>query len=532
MSFKDYIDTTNKNNTEKTLSHWHNFRLKIIIEGIIVGFFAGLVVTFFRFLLESAIDFSRYMYSLQLKNTWMIPLWILLLIVTGYIVGLIVKKYPMTSGSGIPQVEGVLIDKLKMNWLSVIIGKFAAGVLSIGAGLSLGREGPSIQIGAAVGQGVSRILKRVKVEEKFLITSGASAGLSAAFSAPLAGAIFVLEEVHKSFSPLIMTSALAASITSAFISKHFFGLDPIFNFQHLKQLPLENYFYVILLGIIVGVLGVFFNKVLLSTQTLYSKQKWLPAAARPIVPFLLAVPLGLFLPEVLGGGSDLVASLMSTAFSIKMLILILLFKFSFTMLSFGSSTPGGIFLPLLVIGSLIGNIYYDSLAYIFDFAYIYKDNFIILAMAGYFSAIVKSPITGTVLITEMTGSFTHLLPIALISLISYVVADVLKSKPVYEALLERILSKNHISFEDDPENKIIIEVPVCIGSSLEGKRVKEVTWPDKCLIVGIRRNGNELIPKGNSKIYPGDYLIILTNEDTASSLREELSELAGKCNII
>lgn len=218
------------------MSHWHNFRLKIIVEGVIVGFFAGLVATFYRFLLEGAINFSRYMYSLQLKNTWMIPLWVLLLIVMGYVVGLIVKKDPMTSGSGIPQVEGILVGKLNMNWLSVVAGKFIEGVLCIGAGLSLGREGPSIQIGAAVGQGVSKIFKRIKIEEKLLITSGASAGLSAAFSAPLAGAIFALEEVHKSFSPIVMTSALAASITSAFISKHFFGLSPIFNFQHLVLL--------------------------------------------------------------------------------------------------------------------------------------------------------------------------------------------------------------------------------------------------------------------------------------------------------
>jgi uncharacterized transporter YbjL len=266
--------------------------------------------------------------------------------------------------------------------------------------------------------------------------------------------------------------------------------------------------------------------VLLSTQTLYSKQNWLPAEARPIVPFLLAAVLGLFLPEVLGGGSDIVTSIMSTSFSIKLLIIILIIKFCFTMISFGSSAPGGIFLPLLVIGALIGNIYSDGLSYFFGFDYIYKDNFIILAMAGYFSAIVKSPITGSILITEMTGSFTHLLPIAMISLISYIIADIVNSKPVYEALLERILDKNHNNFEGEAKTKVVIEIPVCIGSSLEGKKIKEIPWPTKCLIVGIRRGEKEIIPKGNTNIYLGDYLVILTSEDTASDSMDNLLKLS------
>lgn len=532
MNYTNDPKSNNVNNTKKVISHWHNFKLKIIIEGIIVGFFAGLVVTFYRFLLENALKFSKYIYSIQLKNIWLIPLWLLLLIPTAYLVGLIVKKDPMTAGSGIPQVEGILIDKLSMNWLSVIIGKFVGGVLCIGAGLSLGREGPSIQIGAAVGQGISKILKRIKIEEKFLITSGASAGLSAAFSAPLAGAVFALEEVHKNFSPLVMTSALAASITSAFVAKHFFGLDPVFSFQHINQLPLENYLYVIILGIITGLLGVFFNKTLLNTQSLYLKQKWLPSQARPIIPFIIAALLGLLLPEVLGGGSDVVVSIMSTNFTLKMLLIILIVKFYFTMISFGSSAPGGIFLPLLVIGALIGNIYFDGLGYFFGFNNIYKDNFIILAMAGYFSAIVKSPITGCILITEMTGSFSHLLPIAMISLISYVTADLMRSKPVYEALLERILNKGQGKFKVEYENKIVIELPVCIGSTLDGKNVKEITWPPNCLIVGIKRGEKELIPKGDTLISSGDYLIVLTNEDRAADLREDLLKLTEDCNLV
>lgn len=193
------LDRLSKNSTTNILSNWYDFRLKIIIEGMIVGVIAGIVVVFYRYLLEKALQFSKHMYVLQLRNYWMIPIWLIALIVSGWIVGILVKKEPMISGSGIPQVEGVVLRKLQMNWWKVILGKFAGGLLCICAGLSLGREGPSIQIGAATGQGFSRLFKRIKLEEKFLITCGASAGLAAAFNAPFAGVIFALEEMHKIF---------------------------------------------------------------------------------------------------------------------------------------------------------------------------------------------------------------------------------------------------------------------------------------------------------------------------------------------
>ena len=316
-----------KNNTNNILTNWHNFRIKIIIEGIIVGALAGILIVFYRYVLEKALEFAKYIYSLQLKNHWLIPVWFIVLIVGGWVVGSIVKKEPMVSGSGIPQVEGVLLRKLHMDWWKVILGKFIGGVLCIGAGLSLGREGPSIQMGAAVGQGFSRLFKRVKIEEKFLITCGASAGLAAAFNAPFAGVVFALEEMHKNFSPIVMTSALAASLTADFVSKEFFGLKPMFNFKGISPIPLNNYLYLIILGIIVGILGIVFNKALFKTQEIYAKQKWIPSEAKPIIAFLVAGILGLLMPEVLGGGHEIISSLATTSFSLKILLLILIVKF-------------------------------------------------------------------------------------------------------------------------------------------------------------------------------------------------------------
>ncbi|HEY5587051.1 MAG TPA: ClC family H(+)/Cl(-) exchange transporter [Ruminiclostridium sp.] len=527
------MEVKNKHNTYNTLFHWHSFRLKLVLEGIGVGIATGLLIVLYRYSLEKAGVILTDVYkTISIKPILILP-WIGALIIIGYIVGLLVKHEPMISGSGIPQVEGVLLRKIDMTWWKVILGKFIGGVLSIGTGLSLGREGPSVQLGAAVGQGFSKVFKRVKIEEKYLITSGASAGLAAAFNAPLAGVMFALEEVHKNFSPLVLLSALSAALSADFVASGFFGLKSVFNFKNLTVLPLKYYFYIIILGVFVGVLGVVFNKILLKTQDLYTKQKWLPKEMRIVVPLLISVILGILLPQVLGGGHELISSLTTGHFSLTILVILVLVKFLFTMASYGSGAPGGIFLPLLAIGALIGNLYGIVLVNFVHFDSIYINNFIILAMAGYFTAVVRAPITGTILITEMTGSFSHLLSLAIVSIVAYMVADILASKPIYESLLEKFLHKQGEKISvGNKKNKSILEFAVCMGSDLDGKQIKEVHWPSHCLLVAVKRGEHEIIPKGDTAIFPGDYLIVLTNEDRVAKINDALIIMTGSCEIL
>lgn len=517
-----------RNNTYNTLFHWHNFRLRLVLQGIVVGALSGLLVVLYRFLLEEVGVLTHKIHILQTQKSYLIPIWFIILVLIAYIVGVMVKKEPMISGSGIPQVEGILLRKLNVNWLKVIIGKFVGGVLAIGAGLSLGREGPSVQIGASVGQGFSRVFKRVKIEEKYLVTSGASAGLAAAFNAPLAGVIFALEEVHKNFYPLVLLSAMSASLTADFVSKHFFGLKPVFDFNRLYVLPLNQYIYLIILGVILGIFGMFFNKTLIKTQDFYISKKWLPVEFRPMIPFLMAGILGLFSPQVLGGGHELIGSLVEGKYTKNMVCIILIVKFMFTMLSYGSGAPGGIFLPLLVIGALTGDLYGSVIVKYFHMDSQYISNFIILAMAGYFTAIVKAPITGSILITEMTGSFSHLLPLTIVSIIAYTVTDILNSEPIYETLLERVLhKKGDNEFCGDKSKKILLEVAVCLGTELDGKMIKEIKWPLNTLLVAIKRGEVEIIPTGKTAISSGDYLIALVNEDEAPEITQKLKAMAG-----
>ncbi|MFA9424340.1 MAG: ClC family H(+)/Cl(-) exchange transporter [Sedimentibacter sp.] len=520
------MDKGQQNNTYNLLSHMNNIKIKLLIQGIIVGVFSGLLIVFYRVALDRAEELRKYFVNLDIDKIILIPMWFFILIVLSYIVGRLIKKDPLISGSGIPQVEGVLLRKINMDWLPLLIRKFIGGVISIGAGLSLGREGPSIQLGAAVGKGVSRAFKKNHIEEKYLITCGAAAGLAAAFNAPLAGIMFVLEEVHKHFSPLILLPAMSAALMADFITKQYFGLKPIFNFTNIVPIELNSYGFIVLLGIIVGVFGAFYNYSLLKTQDAYIKQKWLPVEFRPMIPFLIAGVLVFTFPEVLGGGHSLIESLTNGDYTLKMLFMILIVKFVFSMLSYGSGAPGGIFFPLLVLGSLTGAIYGNILADYFGFNPEFINSFIMLAMAGYFAAIVRAPITGSILVTEMTGSFSNLLSISIISLVAYTTASLLKSEPIYESLLERLL-KNIGKQESTNEsiNKSLLEVSVCLDCKMDGKAVKELKLPSSCLLVSIRRGEKEIIPNGNTRIYAGDYLYSLVNQNEAAIINDELLEM-------
>ncbi|NLW91996.1 MAG: ClC family H(+)/Cl(-) exchange transporter [Syntrophomonadaceae bacterium] len=514
------------------LINWRNFRLKLFVQGIVVGIFAGTIVVIFRYILEKADIWLKLFYTyVRSGNPEFLAIWAVVLLLIAFLLGSLVRRYPLISGSGIPQVKGAVSGDLEMNWVTTLLGKFMGGILAIGAGLSLGREGPSIQLGAVAGQGVSRLFGSLKVEERILITSGASAGLAAAFNAPLAGAIFALEELHKNFSPPVLMSAMAASLTADFISKHFFGIQPIFNFHALPILPFKYYGHLIIMGLFIGLLGVLFNWCLLKIQDIYKSQNIIPPRLYAAVPLLISIAVGLYFPACLGGGNRLIDSISQGHFGLYILVILVCVKFLFTIVSYGSGVPGGIFLPMLVIGALSGGIFGNIAVNFTGVDPGYVNNFVVFAMAGYFTAVVKAPITGSILITEMTGSFGHLFPIIMVSMAAYIASDILHGKPIYDELLHRLLLKRDDSYHSSGvKKKILLEAVVCVGSALDQQQVRDIKWPANCLLVGIRRGEAQLIPHGDTNIMAGDYLSVLANEAQAGQTNRALSVLVEAPN--
>lgn len=422
------------------------FSLRLLLEGLALGLGAGISISVFRYLLAGSEMLRPVIYhnlrEVLADGQWQwLALYILSFIIIAYLLKLIVAREPMCTGSGIPQIKGILQGDMSMRWFSVLWSKIIGGVLAIGAGMSLGREGPSVQIGACVGQGLSQTSRRTRFESRILMTAGAGAGLAAAFNAPLAGVIFGLEEMQKTISPALLLTGITASITAATVTEVVFGISPVFAMGYLLPLPLNLFDVLVVAGMVIGLLGRLFNIALAYSLNTYSRLG-LSGMKKPLVPLALAGILGFVLPEILGGGNLLVDSLVVTDYTIGFLCLLFVGKFLFTMICFGSGVPGGIFLPMLVLGAAGGAVLAKLLVLAGLLPAMYYADIIVFGMAAYFSAVVKSPVTGSILILEMTGSFQHMLALLVVSLTAYVISDLTGGRPVYDELLDRALGKN------------------------------------------------------------------------------------------
>lgn len=540
-----------KSDVVRNIRQKQRFKYKIILEGIAVGSIVGLVVALFRIMIVKA-DQARQVVVQLVKVRPIYAFAVLMaLILIAWILDKLLKYEPDISGSGIPQIEGELKGLEDQNWRKVLAAKFAGCVLAIGGGLALGREGPSIQLGGMIGKGFARRKNALLTEERLLMSCGAGAGLAAAFGAPLAGVLFVLEELHKNFSAEVLVSTMAASAVADYIAVNIIGLKPVFDFDVEHRIPLRLYWAVILLGVILGILGFIYNKLLDKMQDFFERfdSKFISIGIMLMLSFLLMF----IYPTVLGSGNDLVEVISKGKFALGALVILLFAKLFFSTGSFGTGTPGGIFLPLLVIGAITGGLYSTFLSNVFGIEEYYIKGFVIIAMAGFFSAIVRAPITGVILITEMTGNFMTLLSLVATSLVAYVVADLLGGEPVYDQLMHRRQRKKAENGNSTPdheyltdvyskadkkyikkrisirERKVVIDSSVHFGSQMDGHKVMELGLPEGSLIVSVMRDGKEIIPHGATILNGGDDLEILCRLKDIAATEAVLDE---KCKAI
>ena len=500
-----------------------------ILKGVLIGAIAGVVVGTFRWSIEKSLGLWQQVYRSAHSQPWYLVGVLAILLVIGVVIGKLVTQQPHISGSGIPEIEGQLAGQFKFKWWSILWRKFVTGILAIGSGLFLGREGPSIQLGGAVGQGVAELTNESERGGRVLIASGAAAGLSAAFNAPIAGTLFILEEVYHNFSPLVWMGALSASITADVVSMNVFGLETVLHVGPVPGLPLRYYWHLLLLGVVLGLLGYFYQRVLLKSSVWYQKILGrIPRAFHGLFPLLLLPIVGYFFTDVLGGGNGIIIQMGHNQPLLGALVLLLVVRFVFSMVSYGSGLPGGIFLPILTLGAVIGMLYGTVMVKLQLLPEQYLVDLLVMAMAGYFAGIGKAPFTAILLVTEMVGSLQHLVPLALTSLVAYIVVDLLGGAPIYESLLGRMTVDRKLHVISGKNDQV--ELPVFDDSRFVGQQVRDINWPENTLLIGVRRGEKTAIPNGETLIRPGDTLIVLVDRNFSAHVREQLKKLNQPIN--
>jgi len=495
---------------------------------LLVGILTGLTVSFYRWILHVVGHIREHFFKAQdLNNPLKLILVLVLFITVGLIINFIAEKYPKISGSGVPQVKGILMKQLKyVKWSIEFVAKFVTGVMGIGCGLSLGREGPSVQLGSYIGHGISEIFKRNDITERYLVTCGSSAGLAGAFGAPLSGVIFSLEELHRIITSKLLICTFMASVVSDFIGRRFFGMQTAFDIAAIYPKNINPYFHfglIIMFAIFISVFGKIFTVTLIKAQDIFKGIK-LSKYVKVSFVMVLSFVLCLVLPEVTGGGHELAEGLArNNNQMLSFLIIIFVAKLLFTAISYATGFAGGIFLPMLVLGAILGKIYAMVLTNILDLGPEYIPHYMILGMAAFFVAVVKAPLTGTILILEMTGSFEHLLALATVAVVTYYVTSILHLEPIYEILYER-MEKDSCEVKNDCD-RVVVNIPVKHDSVLDDKLISEVHWATDILVVAILRDHEELIPNGDTRIEEGDIVTILVPKAKVDNMKAELFKL-------
>ena len=521
------MEQKKKLNTIRKIKQRNSEAFFLIIRGLEVGIVAGLVCVAYRWLLSFAENRLMDVLDFVRGNPLKIAIWFVILAGIGVFVYFVTKWEPMAAGSGIPQVNGEIKGYMSPTWWKVLAAKFTGGTISVFGGLSLGREGPSVQLGGMAAKGVARITKADKTTELRMISCGAGAGLAAAFNTPLAGMMFVLEEIHHNFDKSILCMGIVATMTADYVSKLFYGQDTIFAYDTVN-FPLKYYWILIILGIILGVSGAAYNVIMIKCQSIYKKITKIPNYIKLPIIFIFSGVVGLVLPQVLCGGHSMVALLLKQHPSETTIFGLLVAKFAFGAICFASGAPGGTLYPLCILGTYMGALFGGLSINLFHLDSTLWEEFIVISMAGFFASVVRSPITSIVLAFELTGNMNNILPLVTVSLISYAVANFCGAEPFYEGLLERMIGADKSPDYNKRSEKIIKSFVIPLGSPLDHKKIKDINWGRHALIITVERGEESITPDGDVELLSGDEVVFLVSQRRYARDRGYLKALFEK----
>jgi CIC family chloride channel protein len=414
---------------------------KIFILTLLIGAICGLAAVFFHLLLDFFQDHIIYN-AASIARWWRIPLLIIIPSVGGLIAGAGLYFFaPEARGSGIPQVKtSFFLDGGRIP-ARVIPGKMFLASLNIGTGASLGREGPTVQICAAIASLLGRVFAISRRGLRSLVPVGAAAGLAAAFNTPIAAVTFTLEEILGDSAGKPLGSIVVAAVIASVIERSILGEHPLFNVPAYRlNSALELIFYA-LLGVASGIAAVAFNEGLLRLRGFFRRQRGIPQWATPAAGGFIVGIVGLVAlaltssSSIFGVGYGQLSVALQESLPLKVLVILGLCKLAATVVSYGSGSSGGIFGPSLYVGGMLGEAIGLLAGSLLRNPSTQPGAFALVGMGAVFAGIVRAPITSIIMIFEMTNNYSIILPLMIANISSYALASRLSPTPIYDALL-------------------------------------------------------------------------------------------------
>ena len=491
----------------------------------LVGVLAGLVAVLYK-LCVLGLTRAEVLTSDRIPDHWWWLPW--LLAPFGGLLGwsacrLAQSHCPEAGGSGIPHVKAVLLGLRRLRPVPLLGVKLVGGLLALGAGLSLGREGPTVHMGAACAAWLATRLDVPNRTHKNLVAAGAGAGLAAAFNAPLAGFLFIMEELRREMSRVTYGSALVSTVMAVAVARLLTGQANSFGLSEVSPIPLFELPVVVGVGLFSGALGLLFNRALLRLLDFRDRRSW-PLANWGLVVGVLGMLLLCWCPSLTGGGHLLTHSALSAELRDPLWMLAGLFviKLAFTVLSYATGVPGGLFAPVLTLGALVGCFCGQLLGVWVPGLTPRPEILATVGMAGLLTSSVRAPLTGVVLIVEMTGQYNLLYALLLAAWCAYLLAEYCGDEPLYEALLHRDLKHQRRLWNAEAR---AVEVLVEANSEFEHVPLKRFPHHKDVLVALLERDGQVQIPHGTTMVEAGDLLTLLVGPEMPE---QELNEFLGR----
>ncbi|EHC19556.1 chloride channel protein [Fischerella thermalis] len=411
---------------------WQPRRGLAIAEACIIGLVAAFSAVCLKF-------GSGWLGTWRVQGSQVLPAWLFLPAVGlgfGFLAGLLVQRLaPEASGSGIPHVKASLANvPVKLSWRVAIV-KLLSAMITLASGITLGRQGPTVQVGAALAAGMSRWVPTSPDHRRQMIAAGAGAGLAAAFNAPIAGVLFVVEELLQDLSGLTLGTAIIASFIGGVVSRLLGGRSLLLNLELTQSSSsfsiIEIPFYLVL-GVLAGLLAALFNRGLIESIKTYRRLHVSLPLRVALAGFISGIVVA-FLPPAFRDNTGLREFVIAGQANAPIAAIAFLAQFLLTLVAFGSGAPGGLFAPSLILGSCLG--YIVGIVEFQLLGLASPTTYALAGMGAFFSAVSKVPITAIVIVFEMTTDFNLVLPLMIGSVTSYLVADKLMTGSLYTKLL-------------------------------------------------------------------------------------------------
>lgn len=513
-------------------SYLINFIFPALVFGAVSGIFTSVIVVLYKFCAVRVIGFSEKVYELMGHYPFLAPAAVALMFGAAAIYALVYKYYPSIKGGGIPTSISMLRGTIRFKWIENVIGVFVMSLVSFLFGVPLGNEGPSVQMGTAIGKGsVSLFAKKHRAWSRYAMTGGACAGFSVATGAPISGIMFALEEAHQRISPMILTvsavSCVFAKLTADALAPLFGISTRLFPTMTIASVGHLYIWIPVVIGIAVGLFAVLFLKYYKVISRFMSKKTThIPMYFKVFLILLFTLVAGSISYSFISTGHELILDLFEVKHGIIMLLMILAVRSTITLCANTCGITGGIFLPILALGALLSSVIANLCTMVFPLPEEMFGTMLVLGITACISSMMKMPLTAVIFSLEALSCHENILAVIIVSAVSYTITELFEVKSINDSVIE------HRERQVEKQEKRVIDtfVTVMPSSFAVEKQIRDILWPRNLFVLSVKRSEKDAIvdEHGGSELHAGDILHLRYSTTDEEYTKKEILAIVGE----